>query len=120
MSHWSWWALPHDQARMSEPPEADSSSKTWVTKYTAEKLLNQAPDCWRQVLEALVLLILFQGLDATLPRRDLARVERFTKYWFELQQQGVVLPLWLAEVLMKLRLIMQASSLSAACLEEDF
>ena len=61
-----------------------------------------------------------QRVDATLPKRDLARVERFTKYWSELQQQGVVLPLWLVEVLMKLRLIVQASSLSAACLEEDF
>ena len=55
---------------------------------------------WAEVLSMAVHLIERKGLEAVLPKRDLARVERFVNFWSRLDE----LPDWLQDVVMKLRL----------------
>ena len=50
-SHWAWWVFPTERQGGSEPRPATS-----VTPSTASRLLQRAPESWRQCLEEIVSL----------------------------------------------------------------
>lgn len=87
VSHWAWWAFPTERPGYSEPLTTlkdTPKGKSFITKQTAQQLISEAPEIWKQVLSKICYLLNQQkssSLSPILPKIDHDRVRYFVKFW---------------------------------------
>jgi hypothetical protein len=89
-THWSWYIFPTNQIGKSDPLQ------TYITKDTAQILLNTAPLEWRLCLEQIITLAIKKNykLNKVLFDIDIGRVAFFIKFWNQIPNK----PIWLSDV----------------------
>ncbi|KAJ1460506.1 hypothetical protein M885DRAFT_612548 [Pelagophyceae sp. CCMP2097] len=90
--HWAWWAWPTDLEGASEP-----YPKTCVSPEAAPKLLQRAPNEWRELLELVLDLVGDHrgNLGQVVPQIDHGRIKFFIKFWRGVSET----PPWLRDCL---------------------
>ena len=91
VNHWIWIVFPTTKVGFSEP-----YPKTFIQKEYMGKLLSDAPELWKIVLEKICLLCNKKGIHNVFPWNDLGRISNFITLWGDGIKNK---PIWLRKVI---------------------